>query len=293
PTNAEPAILDGFDHREVKINHRVELPCKASGFPTPKYRWLKDNSPLEPDSRFRQTISGLLIENAQPSDSGTYVCEVWNSYGNAEVMGHLYVKRNMSGSDEYELSWYRNGEIIYPGNNVRFTGLNRENLIIEGMTKSDGGAYQCFARKGKMSAQDFVQVILEDGTPKILSSFSEKVMNPNEPLFLVCNVKGTPPPRCSWSLDDDPVIKDAHHHLGHFETHEGHVVSQLNVTHTQVQDGGLYRCTCSNSAGVVYHQARINVRGACQISSSKNNNTQTVCLFVFVCSEGMNAVVRN
>lgn len=59
----------------------------------PKYRWLKDNSPLEPDSRFRQTITGLLIEGAQPSDSGTYVCEVWNSYGNAEVMGRLYVKR--------------------------------------------------------------------------------------------------------------------------------------------------------------------------------------------------------
>uniref|UniRef100_A0A8C8DT59 Ig-like domain-containing protein n=1 Tax=Oryzias sinensis TaxID=183150 RepID=A0A8C8DT59_9TELE len=162
------------------INHRVELPCKASGYPTPKYRWLKDNSPLEPDSRFRQTISGLLIESTQPSDSGTYVCEVWNSYGNAEVVGHLYIKLlqfprkvkgsvgskvslscSVSGSDEYELSWYRNGEIIYPGNNVRFTGLNRENLIMEGMSKSDGGAYQCFARKGKMSAQDFVQVILE------------------------------------------------------------------------------------------------------------------------------------
>lgn len=71
---------------------------------------------------------------------------------------------SVSGSDEYELSWYRNGEIIYPGNNVRFTGLNRENLIMEGMSKSDGGAYQCFARKGKMSAQDFVQVILEGGS---------------------------------------------------------------------------------------------------------------------------------
>uniref|UniRef100_A0A8C2WX55 Cell adhesion molecule DSCAM n=1 Tax=Cyclopterus lumpus TaxID=8103 RepID=A0A8C2WX55_CYCLU len=293
PTNAEPDILDGFDQREVMIDHRVELPCKASGYPTPKYRWLKDNSPLEPDSRFRQTTTGLLIESTQPNDSGTYVCEVWNIYGNAEVMGRLYVKQplkavvsprkvkgsvgskvslscSVSGSDEYELSWYRNGEIIYPGNNVRFTGLNRENLIMEGMSKSDGGAYQCFARKGKMSAQDFVQVILEDGTPKILSSFSEKVVNPNEPVFLVCNVKGTPPPRCSWSLDEDPVIKDTHHHLGHYETHEGHVVSQLNVTHTQVQDGGVYRCTCSNSAGVVYHQARINVRGRASIRPMKN-----------------------
>lgn len=75
------------------INQRVELPCKASGYPTPKYRWLKDNSPLEPDSRFRQTTTGLLIDSAQPADAGTYVCEVWNSYGNAEVVGRLYVRR--------------------------------------------------------------------------------------------------------------------------------------------------------------------------------------------------------
>lgn len=117
------------------------------------------------------------------------------------------------------------------------------------------------------------------------------MVNPNEPAFLICNVKGTPPPRCTWSLDDDPVIKDSHHHLGHYETHEGHVVSQLNVTHTQVQDGGVYRCTCSNSAGAVYHQARINVRGACQISSSKNNNTHT-CLSVSV-SVGVQDELQN
>lgn len=72
---------------------RVELPCKASGHPAPKYRWLKDNVPWEPDSRFRQTVTGLLIENTRPSDSGSYVCEVWNNYGTAEVIGRLHVKR--------------------------------------------------------------------------------------------------------------------------------------------------------------------------------------------------------
>lgn len=73
-------------------SHRVELPCKASGHPAPKYRWLKDNRPLEPDTRFRQSVTGLLIERAQPSDTGTYVCEVWNGYGNAEVVGIVHVK---------------------------------------------------------------------------------------------------------------------------------------------------------------------------------------------------------
>lgn len=67
----------------------------------------------------------------------------------------------MSGTDDHELFWYRNGEIINTGNNVRIIGVNHETLIMDGMSKSDGGAYQCFVRKDKMSAQDYVQVVLE------------------------------------------------------------------------------------------------------------------------------------
>ncbi|XP_059370861.1 cell adhesion molecule DSCAM-like isoform X3 [Carassius carassius] len=283
PVDSAPVILDGFERREVMVGHRVELPCKASGHPTPRYRWLRDNSPLESDSRYHQSVSGLLIEATRPSDAGSYVCEVWNSFGNAKVVGRLVVKQplkavvsprkvrgsvgsqvslfcSVTGSDEYEITWYRNGEKIYQGINVRITGINNENLVMEGMAKSDGGAYQCFARNGKMSTQDLVQVVLEDGTPKILSAFSEKVVSPNEPISLVCHVKGTPLPTVTWTLDDDPVIKDSNHRMDRIITTEGHVLSYLNVSQTQVTDGGVYRCTCNNSAGSVSYQARINVQ---------------------------------
>ncbi len=76
---------------------------------------------------------------------------------------------SVTGSDEYEISWYRNAEKIYQGINVRIMGINNENLVMEGMAKSDGGAYQCFARNGKMSTQDLVQVILE-GEPNLEGS---------------------------------------------------------------------------------------------------------------------------
>uniref|UniRef100_A0A671KNH8 Cell adhesion molecule DSCAM n=1 Tax=Sinocyclocheilus anshuiensis TaxID=1608454 RepID=A0A671KNH8_9TELE len=293
PVDSAPVILDGFEWREVMVGHRVELPCKASGHPPPRYRWLRDNSPLESDSRYHQSVSGLLIEATRPSDAGSYVCEVWNSFGNAKVVGRLVVKQplkavvsprkvrgsvgsqvslfcSVTGSDEYEIAWYRNGEKIYQGINVRITGINNENLVMEGMAKSDGGAYQCFARNGKMSTQDLVQVVLEDGTPKILSAFSEKVVSPNEPISLVCHVKGTPLPSVTWTLDEDPVIKDSNHRMDRIITTEGHVLSYLNVSHTQVTDGGVYRCTCNNSAGSVSYQARINVRGPASIRPMKN-----------------------
>ncbi|OCT93751.1 hypothetical protein XELAEV_18011423mg [Xenopus laevis] len=293
PSNSAPSIIDGFEHHKAMAGERVELPCKASGHPIPKYRWLKNNVLLEPDSRFQHTVVGLLIENTRPSDSGSYVCEVWNNYGNAEVIGSLYVKQplkvnisprkvkssvgsqislscSVTGTDDPDLSWYRNGEIINAGNNVRITGVNRETLIMDGMAKSDSGAYQCFVRREKMSAQDYVQVVLEDGTPKISSPFSEKVVSPGEPVSLMCNVKGTPLPTIIWTLDDDPIIKNGNHRISQLITSEGNVISYLNITNTQVRDGGVYRCTANNSAGVVFYQARINVRGPASIRPMKN-----------------------
>lgn len=74
----------------------------------------------------------------------------------------------MSGTEDHELFWYRNGEIINTGNNVRIIGINHETLIMDGMAKSDGGAYQCFVRKDKMSAQDYVQVVLEGQLSSVL-----------------------------------------------------------------------------------------------------------------------------
>ncbi|XP_012586416.1 PREDICTED: Down syndrome cell adhesion molecule [Condylura cristata] len=293
PANSAPSILDGFDHRKAMAGQRVELPCKALGHPEPDYRWLKDNMPLELSGRFQKTVTGLLIENTRPSDSGGYVCEVSNRYGTAKAIGRLDVKQplkatisprkvkssvgsqvalscSVTGSEDQKLSWYRNGEILKPGKNVRITGANHENLVMDHMAKSDGGAYQCFVRKDKLSAQDYVQVILEDGTPKIVSAFSEKVVSPAEPVSLMCNVKGTPLPTITWTLDDDPILKGAGHRISQMITSEGNVVSYLNISSSQVRDGGVYRCSANNSAGVVLYQARINVRGPASIRPMKN-----------------------
>ncbi|XP_075710738.1 cell adhesion molecule DSCAM isoform X1 [Rhinoderma darwinii] len=291
--NSSPTIIDKFEHLTVMAGHRVELPCKASGYPIPSTRWLKDNVQLEMDNRFRNTVVGFLIENTRPSDSGTYVCEVWNAYGNADVIGSLYVKQplkvtisprkvktsvgsqvtlscSVSGTDDPDITWYRNGDIINAGSNVRITGLNRETLIMDAMAKSDNGAYQCFVRKDRMSAQDYVLVVLEDGTPKINSAFSDKVVSPGEPVSLMCSVKGTPLPTITWTLDDEPIVKNGNHRIIQMITSDGNVVSYLNITNTLVRDGGVYRCTANNSAGVVLYQARINVRGPASIRPLKN-----------------------
>lgn len=79
----------------------------------------------------------------------------------SSVGSQVSLSCSVTGNEDQELSWYRNGEILNPGKNVRITGLNHANLIMDHMVKSDGGAYQCFVRNDKLSAQDYVQVVLE------------------------------------------------------------------------------------------------------------------------------------
>lgn len=91
PAESIPTILDGFHSQEVWAGHTVELPCTASGYPVPAIRWLKDGRPLPADSRWTKRITGLTISGLRTEDSGTYICEVTNTFGSAEATGTLTV----------------------------------------------------------------------------------------------------------------------------------------------------------------------------------------------------------
>ena len=103
-----------------------------------------------------------------------------------------------------------------------------------------------------------------DGTPRIVASFSERVVVPGEPFSLMCAAKGAPPPTITWTLDDEPVARDLSRvRASQYTLSDGSTVSHVNVSSPQIRDGGVYRCAARNSAGSAEYQARINVRGAC------------------------------
>uniref|UniRef100_A0A2K6FB82 Cell adhesion molecule DSCAM n=1 Tax=Propithecus coquereli TaxID=379532 RepID=A0A2K6FB82_PROCO len=296
----EPYTVRVEDQKTMRGNVAVFkciIPSSVEAYIT-VVSWEKDTVSLVSGSRFLITSTGALyIKDVQNEDGlYNYRCVTRHRYTGetrqsnsarlfvseplkatisprkvkSSVGSQVSLSCSVTGSEDQELSWYRNGEILNPGKNVRITGINHENLIMDHMVKSDGGAYQCFVRKDKLSAQDYVQVVLEDGTPKIISAFSEKVVSPAEPVSLMCNVKGTPLPTITWTLDDDPILKGGGHRISQMITSEGNVVSYLNISSSQVRDGGVYRCTANNSAGVVLYQARINVRGPASIRPMKN-----------------------
>uniref|UniRef100_A0A674NCB4 DS cell adhesion molecule like 1 n=1 Tax=Takifugu rubripes TaxID=31033 RepID=A0A674NCB4_TAKRU len=294
PTESTPSVLDSFQSGEVQLGHSVELPCIASGYPNPTIRWLKDGRPLPSDSRWTRRITGLTIADLRVEDSGNYICEVTNSFGSKEVTGHLNVieplrvtlspknlKTGISstvilscavqGSPHFTVSWYRNTEPILPDQHFSIQGAHNETLFISAAQKRHSGAYQCFATRKGQTAQDFSIILLEDGTPRIVASFSERVVIPGEPFSLKCTAKGAPPPTITWNLDDEPVARDLSRvRTSQYTLSDGTTVSHVNVSSPQIRDGGVYRCTARNSAGSSEYQARINVRGPPRIRPMKN-----------------------
>ncbi|NXR14264.1 DSCL1 protein, partial [Semnornis frantzii] len=293
PAESIPTMLDSFQSREVKAGRLVELPCIASGYPNPAVRWIKDGRPLPSEGRWAKRITGLTISDLRVEDSGTYICEVTNTFGSAEVTGTLTVidplrvtltpkklktgigstvilSCALSGSPEYVIRWYRNTELVVVDDYISIRGISNETLLITAAQKSHSGAYQCFATRKSQTAQDFSIITLEDGTPRIVSSFSEKVVNPGEQFSLMCAAKGAPPPTVTWALDDEPIPRDSGHRTNQYTMSDGTTVSHMNVTSPQIKDGGVYRCTARNSVGSAEYQARINVRGPPSIRAMKN-----------------------
>ncbi|XP_055726728.1 cell adhesion molecule DSCAML1-like isoform X1 [Salvelinus fontinalis] len=293
PTESSPSILDSFQAGEVRAGQSVELPCMAAGYPSPTVRWLKDGRPLPSDARWTRRLTGLTISDLRQEDSGSYACEVTNSFGSKEVSGALYVidplrvtlspkslKTGISstlfftcaveGSPEYTVAWYRNTEPIVPDQHISIQGSHNDTLQITAAQKSHSGAYQCFASRKGHTAQDFSIILLEDGTPRIVSSFSERVVAPGEPFSLMCASKGAPPPSITWTLDDEPVVRDSAYKTSQYTLSDGLTVSHVNVSSPAIRDGGVYRCAARNSAGSAEYQARINVRGSPRIREMRD-----------------------
>lgn len=68
-----------------------------------------------------------------------------------------------------------------------------------------------------------------------------------------------------WQLDSQPIIEVsslARYAIGQYvDGNSGDVISHLNITHVRPEDGGLYKCSASNSMGNAEHSSRLNVYG--------------------------------
>ncbi|XP_018916617.2 cell adhesion molecule Dscam2 isoform X1 [Bemisia tabaci] len=271
------------------------LPCFSEGFVSPTYRWFREDSPDRgpKDDRILQIEERLIIQHVEAEDDGVWICEVNGTSGSGpgasgvveqlrvalvvrtplavtlspggEVtvdVGSRLAVRCLVGGGRGHLSrtWLRNGQAVGPAT-APHVAATQDTLVVERVKKEDAGMYQCVAKTDEESAQAAVQLMLGAAQPQLLYKFIQQTLQPGPPVSLKCIASGNPTPQITWKLDGFPLPQTERFVMGQYVSLHGDVISHVNISSVQVQDGGIYQCTAVNKVGEISHSAEMRVYG--------------------------------
>ena len=97
--------------------------------------------------------------------------------------------------------------------------------------------------------------------PQLLYKFIRQTLAPGPHVSLKCIATGNPTPHISWNLDGFPLPQGDRFVIGQYMTLHGDVISHVNISNVQVEDGGIYQCVASNRVGDARHSADMRVYG--------------------------------
>ena len=90
------------------------------------------------------------------------------------------------------------------------------------------------------SSQASAQLKLGDSAPIMLDTFKDHmIVESGSSLSLRCAASASPLPQIKWYLDEHSINGvSARYRLGDYVTHNGHVISFVNISAARVIDGG-------------------------------------------------------
>ncbi|KAL4227100.1 Vascular endothelial growth factor receptor 3 [Mactra antiquata] len=111
-----PEFKVKLEDKEATPGAEIRLECKAEGFPAPKVKWYKNDTPITPTiGKYTITSSvegyhSLIIAGLRVSDGDCYKCEAINELGASSSAAHIFVQEqcevgeNMGDAPAFETS---------------------------------------------------------------------------------------------------------------------------------------------------------------------------------------------
>ncbi|XP_019630433.1 PREDICTED: hemicentin-1-like [Branchiostoma belcheri] len=272
--------------REESKNTTI-LDCPHDGYPTPQVRWIHNRSRIIDADQHKYFISAqgsLQIYPVTWSDTGMYMCEVWNSMGSDGAKTELVVwvkprfvepvpsgtkkifeyEKNVTvecravGSPSPTIKWYRekHGEVFGLSRHQLVTDTGK--LIFLRVTEDDKGTYVCNASSdaGFKVAKIRVEILVP---PRIHEGPVNKSVPVGGTAEFSCKAHGQPKPTISWTYRPGmPIPFDLDRHTVRNLTDGG----KLTITGVTWHDQGVYVCKAwGQSAGEDFAVAGLTVHG--------------------------------
>ncbi|KAJ8708410.1 hypothetical protein PYW07_010535 [Mythimna separata] len=112
----------------------------------------------------------------------------------------------------------------------------------------------------------------------ISQHFSETTVMPGVDVSLQCTLNGPHPGRFVWERDGIVISSntDSRYTIGQTMAPDSGVITQLNISHLRVDDGGLFSCVAHHGDSVVAHHDRLNVYGLHSNLPAVHHHLETV-----------------
>ncbi|CAL8343147.1 unnamed protein product [Lota lota] len=265
-----PPRINGQKEQEVSVidGHMVSLLCDVQAYPPPEIIWTRDGQLLHLATGVHISPGGQMLQlpRARVEDAGQYVCTATNSAGQDQksILLSVYVLPSLRprvasesevlmpqvgstvtlrcearGLPEPEVTWYRNGLQLVPGNGLR---IERHQLDIEGVQLSDGGTYTCKVSNAAGQVDRTFRLTVH--VPPVLDGPLQETLTRTlgSVVTLLCEASGVPVPSTTWLKDGTPI--------------ESSLQWQWSVRGNRLELGpltlshaGRYTCLARNSGG--------------------------------------------
>ncbi|KAK1155520.1 hemicentin-1-like [Acipenser oxyrinchus oxyrinchus] len=256
------------DKASVLEGHMVSLTCDVQAYPSPKITWSREGRPLEFSTGMHILPGGqmLQISRARLSDAGQYECTAINPAGqdqkhielnvyapptlkprpspdqdvlNPSAGASITLHCEAEGVPEPEVTWYRNGLQLEPGNGLQ---TSQHGLEIQEAQVVDSGLYTC--KVSNLAGQVDRTFRLTVRVPPAVDGPFQQSLNRTlgTPITLLCEATGVPPPSITWLKDGAPIENNA-------EWRGMSGGSRLELGPVQLSHAGTYTCLARNTEG--------------------------------------------
>ncbi|XP_054168063.1 obscurin-like [Oppia nitens] len=263
-----PIILDKLpEYVDIIVGKALKLATKIVADSKPEVKWTKDGVPIQESENIKfetkpDGTSELIIQNAQPLDTGKYAVIATTPTGLAVSgsdvdvqFGPIFMDQlpeslnivegkpvnlfaRVEGNPMPDVNWTKDGVDIKPSDSViiKLKPDGAVSLVIESSKLEHTGKYALIAKNPVGNAVSITDVSVEKGP--IIKDILPQFVNISEgqPLILVARSEGTPIKEIKWTKNGVPIKpSDA---VKVETTPSGNMT--LTIDKAQVADAGKY-----------------------------------------------------
>lgn len=253
-----PSFKEKFFDVIANIDETVKFECIVSGKPTPKIKWLYNDTPVQGKHFLASTTGGdrqvLTIPEVTHECVGKISCVAENDAGKATCVAYLTLIGDASAPNEQQAKRYYEERV--GDSHVAYKRNSIQSSQVINFQQQNGYAPIDVVDTGHEAAElDGLRGTRKPAAPRFLSALLGKIVDQGSRFTLVAIADGYPTPEITITKNGDNLVENENLKI----THSLNKVV-IEIASATAADAGRYSCTAKNAHGSTTSAADVVVK---------------------------------